>query len=282
MAKKSNVTVIIPCYNDGNFIMEALNSILNQTLKAEKIIIIDDGSDIETREVFKRIKNEEVEVVFQENKGVSSARNKGVSLAKTDYILNLDADDYFESSFIEKAVKVLSENKGIGVVGCFYRRFKGKVLEKEIFKPLGGAVKDFLIKNNGLGTSMYRKVCWEKVSGYDENMLRGYEDWEFWIAVLSHNWKMHILPEVLFNYRIKRNSRDTKASDNFDFELRRFIFSKHKNIFIKYNEFYSQELLRISCELRRNKGVLENSLDFKIGKFLLYPLRFFKRIFKNL
>lgn len=277
MSNKSNVTVIIPCYNDGDFIKQALDSILSQTLKAEHIIVIDDGSDIKTQNILKRINIDEVEIVFQENKGVSNARNKGVSLAKTDYILNLDADDYFEPSFIEKAVEILNKDEEIGVVGCFYRRFKDNTVGEEIFKPLGGCIKDFIIKNNGLGTSMYRKLCWEKVSGYDEQMLKGYEDWEFWIAILRFGWKMHILPEVLFNYRIKPNSRDLTASIDSDFELRKYIFNKHKDVFEAHFDFYSLELLRRNSVLKNNVYKLKNSIEYKIGQRILAPLKFIKR-----
>ena len=103
-----DVTVIIPCFNDGKYVLEALNSIFNQTLQAVKIIIVDDGSNVETQKILKTIYNPNVQIIHQENKGVSNARNTGINLATTDYILTLDADDYFEPSFIEKSVKVLN------------------------------------------------------------------------------------------------------------------------------------------------------------------------------
>lgn len=282
MNTNSNVTVIIPCYNDGKFIVEAVNSILNQTLKAEKIIIIDDGSELETISILKTISQENIEIVFQENKGVCNARNVGINLAKTTYILNLDADDYFEANFIEKAVEIFNNNLNIGVVGCFYRMFKGNVIDKEIIKPLGGTVKNFLVKNNGMSCSMFRKDCWEEVSGYDEKLINGYEDWDFWISILSHKWEMYIIKEELFNYRIKEISRDQKALKDFDFELRQYIFLKHKPIFLDNYEFYALELLRINCNFRREKSVLEKSLNYQIDKVLLFPLRLVNKILKKL
>lgn len=278
MEIKSNVTVIIPCYNDGKYIVEAVNSILNQTLKAEKIIIIDDGSRIETKNILKTITNDNISIVFQENQGVSKARNTGINLAKTDYILTLDADDYFEATFIEKAVLVLNANEIIGVVGCFYKVIKGNVTEKESIKPEGGTVKNFLIKNNGMACCLFRKNCWLEVSGYDEKMSEGYEDWEFWIAILSNNWKMHIIQEDLFNYRLKPISRDTKALKDFDFELRQYIFLKHKTVFLEHYEFYALELLKVSCNFRRKNNFLKSSLNYKIGRILLFPLRSVKRL----
>lgn len=278
MEIKSNVTVIIPCYNDGKYIIQALNSVLNQTLKAERIIIIDDGSDLKTKNVLKTIINDKVEIIFQENKGVSNARNRGINIATTDYILTLDADDYFEPTFIEKSVEILNDNSNTGIVGCYAKLLKYDKVKPEIGKPLGGKARDFLIKNNGLASSMFRKKCWKQVSGYDENMTNGYEDWEFWLSVLQNNWVMIIIPEVQYNYRIKKKSRDTVALQAYDFELREYIFLKHKELYKEHFDFYCTELIRQNSILRNNVNKVNKSIDYKIGKLFLIPMRFFKRI----
>ena len=125
---------------------------------------------------------------------------------------------------------------------------------------------------------MFRKKCWEQVSGYDEKMTNGYEDWEFWIAILSHNWFMHILQEPLFIYRQKTFSRNQKASNFFDFELRKYIYLKHKLIFETHFEFYALELLRQNSVLRMHVAKTKNSKEYEIGRFFLVPFRFLKRI----
>ena len=275
MEIKSNVTVIIPCYNDGKFIIEAVNSILNQTLKADKIIIVDDGSNAETKKVLKNIKHSSVEIVYQGNKGVSNARNTAIALAQTDYILNLDADDYFEPSFIEKAVAVLDNNNQVVAVSTYCRAFNNdKTIE--IIKPLGGKLKDFIVINNGRANSMFLKKSWEAVGGFDEKMHEGYEDWEFWIAILEQEGTMHIIKEVLSHYRIKNTSRDQKALKNHDFELRKYIYLKHKVIYETYLDFYVFQLLIQNSLLRNNMSKVKNSIEFNLGKFILKPFRFFK------
>ena len=276
MNRSSNVTVIIPCYNDGKYILQALESLLNQTLKAERIIIVDDGSNLETKEILGKLHNENIEVVFQDNAGVSKARNYAVNLAKTSFILNLDADDYFEPTFIEKAVTILNANHKIGVVGSYFKTFDATNKKIEIVKPLGGKVENFFIKNNGIASSLYRKECWCQVGGYDESMLNGYEDWEFWISILSNNWDMYIIDEVLFNYRVKKESRDKTAIENFDFDLREYIFKKHINVFLSKEEIYSIRLIKENCRLRRINRNLEESLNFKIGRMVLKSLSLFK------
>lgn len=271
----SNVTAIIPCYNDRKFIIEAVNSILNQTLKADKIIIVDDGSNAETKRILKNIKHSSVEIIYQKNKGVSNARNTAIALAKTDYILNLDADDYYEPTFIAKAVDLLNSNKQLVAVSSYCCRFyKNKTIET--LKPLGGSLKDFIVKNNCSANSMFRKKCWDLVGGFDEKMVAGYEDWEFWIAVLKKGGTIHIMREVLSHYRIKKLSRDQIALKNHDFELRKFIFLKHKEVYEKYLDFYVFQLLQQNSLLRNSIYKIKNSKEQNIGSLLFAPLRFIK------
>jgi len=275
MNSRSNVTVIIPCFNDGKYIIEALQSLYVQTLLPESIIIVDDGSDAETKKVLKNIKYSSVAIIYQENKGVSNARNTAIELAQTDYILNLDADDYFEPSFIEKAVNVLNNNNQVVAVSSYCRAFNNdKTIE--IIKPLGGKVKDFIVINNGRANSMFLKKSWEAVGGFDEKMNDGYEDWEFWIAILEHVGTMYIIKEVLSHYRIKNTSRDQKALKNHDFELRKYIYLKHKVIYETYLDFYVVELLLQNSLLRNSLHKAKNSIEFNLGKSILKPFRFFK------
>jgi len=272
---KNDVTVIIPCYNDGKYILQALQSIYNQTLLPQKIIIVDDGSDKETRTVLTSINNPDIQIIYQSNSGVSAARNHAISLAETQYILNLDADDYFESTFIEKAVDILEKNIKIGVVGCFYNKIKNNKIDREIIKPLGGDIRNFLFKNNGLGTSMYRKQCWDETSGYDENMVNGYEDWDFWISILKNNWDMYIIKEVLFNYRIKNISRDQTAEKKYDYEIRKYIFLKHKELFLDNFEFYALKLLERNSFLNQKNKELKKSKNYRIGTIIINPLKIY-------
>ena len=281
MNENSNVTVVIPCFNDGKYVTEALQSIYNQTSLPEKIIVIDDGSDVETKKVLAKINHPLVQIIFQENQGVSMARNNAIAHSQTDFIVNLDADDYYEPTFIEKGVAILNQFDSIGAVGCFYKILKNNVIQKEVVKPLGGTIANFLIKNNALGTCMFRKKCWEQTGGYDSTMIDGYEDWEFWISVLKNDWQMYILEEPLFVYRIKRESRDKTALSLHDYELRKYIYNKHKDVFLQDADFYILELLRQNALFRNTINKIKMDYDYKIGSTLLKPVRFFKNLLKK-
>ena len=274
---KSSVTVIIPCYNDGQYIVEALESIYNQTVPPEKIIVVDDGSAMETREILRELQNPLLQIVHQDNQGVSVARNKAIQLAETEYILNLDADDYYEPSFIEKALAVLKENQEIGAVSSYNRCFNTEGDTTEIIKPCGGNVRDFIVINNGRSAALFRKECWKTVGGFDEKMRAGYEDWEFWIAITKNNWSVHILPEVLTNYRIKKKSRDTSAIQQHDFELRNYIYSKHKEVYKEHIDFYVSELLRQNSLLRTTIFNVKRSKEYILGQLVLSPIRLIKK-----
>src|SRR5688572_30177035 len=126
----TKVSVIIPCYNLGKFLNEAIESVLSQTLRDYEIIVVNDGStDKETIHIINELKNPLIKVVQTSNQGLSAARNTGIFFSKGDYILPLDADDKIEPSYLEKAVKVLDENENIGIVYCeamFFGEENGK------------------------------------------------------------------------------------------------------------------------------------------------------------
>ncbi len=273
---KSNVTVIIPCYNDEAYIKEAIASVLEQTLLPERVIIVDDGSNASTKAVLKTLNSPLIHIEHQDNKGVCTARNRGIDLAETDYILNLDADDILENGYIEKAKAVLDTDATVGVVASYYNCFNEKGVDPNTIKPLGGGVVNFLVKNNGVSCAMFRKKCWLQVGGFDVNFDKGYEDWDFWISVLSKQWEMSILKMPLFKYRIKTTSRDQDALKHHDFELRKQLFSKHKALYQQYFDTAFLELVWTNGMLKTKIGKLEQSVNYKLGALLLKPIRYIK------
>ncbi|UUF14864.1 MULTISPECIES: glycosyltransferase family 2 protein [Flavobacterium] len=272
------VSVVIPCYNDYKYIHEAINSINNQTHKNVEIIIVDDGSDTITQNVLKEIKQENITIVYQENSGPSAARNTGIKNAKGDYILTLDADDYFDADFISKALNVLSIYNKVGLVSCWIKVFTEKgIIEK--FKPEGGDLK-ILILGNGAsaGSVLFRKQCWADAKGYDENMRKGYEDWEFNISVVKAGWEIVILEEYLFNYRKKIQSRNSQADKLHKYELWKYIYTKHKDLWNTYHELMIDNLFSQMEVLELSSHNLRKTIDYKLGKIILMPLRFIKNL----
>lgn len=262
------VSIIIPCYNDAQYIEQSVNSALNQTYPNTEIIIVDDGSNLETKKVLNTLKHKVDKIISQENQGVCVARNNGIEKTNGNFILVLDSDDYFEPQFIELAYNAIKNNNDIGLVTCFANVIDEKGVYLHISKPTGSGVNEVLYKNNALGSCFFSREVWEKVDGYDINMKNGYEDWEFNISVVKLGYEVEVIKEVLFNYRYKRVSRSTAAIKHQK-EIRKYVFNKHKDIGIrnydKTIDFFLNEIENNKNEILRYK----NSNSFKIGHFFI-------------
>jgi len=224
-------SIIIPCYNYGRFISDAVNSVLSSTFQDFEIIVVNDGStDPYTLKVLNTLKNPRLKIIHQENKGLPAARNAGIKMSKGRYIVCLDADDLIEATYLEKAFWIFETNKKIGVVSSLLQTFGN---ESSIWPP-----EDFLnplrlLKENAIhSASAFRKVCWEQVGGYTET-LKGYEDWEFWIKIIKKGWKIYLIPEILFYYR-KHSGSMLLQSNQYHNQLITFIRNKHPDIFTSH------------------------------------------------
>lgn len=276
--KNPLVTIVISCYNDADYIEQAVSSALNQTYFNKEIIVIDDGSNAETKAVLKKLESKITELITQENQGQSTARNNGIRKAKGEYILNLDSDDFFEISFCEKAIRKFQENEEIAIVTCNVNRFNtsGSI---DIFYPDGGFLNNFLITNCAMGSAMFKKSDWQATNGYDENMRKGFEDWEFYIRLVKEGRSAYVIPELLFNYRVKENSTSTNAN-KIKYELLHYIYIKHRELYTAHFDLLISHLL--SKTQREEKEKIKNTqqIDFRIGKAVLRPLRWIKALLK--
>ena len=272
------VSFIIPCFNDKKFVEQAVNSALNQTYSNTEIIVVDDGSDEKTKDVLKCIEPRLDRLIIQDNQGQSSARNNGIKAARGEWIIVLDSDDYFESTFTEQAFQIISNKNHIKIVTCWGRRITESDKFVQIFKPVGGSISNFICENSAVGNSMFRKSDWEKVGGYDESMKQGFEDWEFYIRLLSSGGIAYVIPEVLFNYRIRKNSTSIRAN-KIKYDLRRYVLNKHQNLYNHHHLIYADYLLKLIEREEYEKLKNLKRLEYRIGQTLLRPLRFVKRIF---
>lgn len=237
------VSVVIPCYNHGQFIDEAVESVLNQTFQDFEITIVNDGStDDYTNKLLENYEKPKTSVYKTINQGQPEARNFGISKSHGEYIVALDADDKLERTYLEKAVKVLDEDihHELGFVNTWLKFYgnKTETLEMSDYDPdtLG-------IKNVVHVSSMFRKECWEKVSGYDVNM-KGYEDWDLWISIVECGYKWKLIPENLFLYRSLQNIETLKSREVHN-DLCEKILLKHKTFFTKNYPYQILERVKI-------------------------------------
>nr|WP_288834187.1 glycosyltransferase [uncultured Flavobacterium sp.] len=268
------ISIIIPCYNDWQYVEEAVNSALNQTYSNIEVIVVDDGSNIETKVVLKRLEPKITKLITQENKGQSTARNVGIREAKGEYILVLDSDDFFEPSFSEEAVRVLSSDNSIKIVTSHLRRFiDDKTID--IFIPSGGDITTFILENGATGSAMFRKSEALAIGGYDEQMRTGFEDWEFYIRLLKDGGITTVLEKTYLNYRIRVDSTTSRANQ-VKVQLLHYIYKKNSMVFLKHIDIYVSSLFGRIEKLEKEKIKLASEKEFKVGLFILKPLRFIK------
>jgi glycosyltransferase involved in cell wall biosynthesis len=273
------VSVIIPCYNQGQYVDEAVDSILNQTFQDVELIVMNDGSTDEfTVEKLKHYNKPKTTVIHTSNQGLPKARNTGIRNGSGEYILALDADDYMGTTFLEKAVPVLDAQPEVGVVACGIQYF-GTTQKRHM--PKGGGVRTFLAQNDIGVPSLFRRVCWEETGGYDENLKQGYQDWNLWIDITKRGWLVHVIPEYLYFYRRTSDSMVTK-SNLMRPGLVKQIVNNHREVFEQYVDDVIYEKEQKILLLKQARKKLQNSKSYKIGQWIAHPFRQLKKLVQSL
>lgn len=272
------VSIIIACYNDP-FVVKAVRSAFEQSYSNKEIIVIDDGSNEETKSGINEVKDMIDILIEQANGGQSVARNNAIKKASGEYILNLDSDDYFEPEFCEKAIKLFQADEEIKIVTCKAQRFS-KRGEIDVFTPRGGGLENFLFSNSALGSSMFKRSHWQDCGGYEEVLpILGFEDWEFYLNILKSGGYAKVLPEVLFHYQVRENSTTARIKDE-KLNKFKFIILKHSGLYKENFELLVDHLInKVEKEMFQTVR-RENSADFKLGRAILKPIRFFRYLFK--
>jgi glycosyltransferase involved in cell wall biosynthesis len=213
--QEMNFTVVIPYFNAEEFVDEAIQSVMNQTLPRVEIILVNDGSDkassLKKLETLKREYKDKITFIDQENKKLPAARNTGVARANSPYLCCLDADDYLEPEYLERAREAFEEDpKGeIGIVTAWVKFFGTR---DEIWKPLEKDKAAFFTDNQIQSASSFRKSAWQTTNGFDESFIQGYEDWDFWVRIVCQGYLWKVIPKVLIHYRIKEMSMVTESN----------------------------------------------------------------------
>jgi len=224
------VSAIVPCHNFGLYIHHTVDSLLSQTPGVNEIIIVDDGSTDEfTLEQLKKYEDHPlVRVIYSENLGPSSARNIGFSHSQGRYLLLCDGDDMFREDFVAKAVTLLDDYPLLGAVSSWTLCF-GEV--DFVWFPMGGSVQNFISSITCPCAGLVRREAWVDSGGFDVSYKIGYEDWDFWLRVTKKGWLIHIIPELLFYYRQKKESRVKNTFQNHDEIYKDQIMQNHPDVF---------------------------------------------------
>ena len=199
---KLKISVVIPCYNQSQYLVECIESVLFQTYKPHEIIVVNDGSTDDTRYV--TMQYPEVKYIEQVNKGLSSARNTGLMNMTGDWFFPLDADD----KILENCLKVVSDtienNSKADVIAPSFKEFG--VRNNEILLMPNPTIEDFKTANRIGYFSAIRKSKLLGIGGYNPKMIWGWEDYDLWFDLLSRGAKIITIPEKLIIYRTKKKN----------------------------------------------------------------------------
>ena len=242
---------------------ECLQSVLAQTFTNWECIIVNDGSTDKTEknaDLWLK-KDSRFKYVFQENSGLSAARNSGISVAAGDWILPLDCDDKISPDYLELAEKYMAQNPGI--IYCNAEYFGARTGKIQL-KPY--SFKSLLTKNLIFCTAFFKKEDWKKTDGYDEKMRHGLEDWDFWISLLKINSSQVIkIPKTCFYYRVKEKSMlgDLLLNGKKLAEIQAYIFQKHANAYLRtFPEFVT--ILNENQDLKYEISLYRNSPPHRV------------------
>ena len=264
-SKPPKITVYITNYNYEKYIVQAIDSVLNQTETDFEILIIDDGSTDESMSLIQVYsKNPKVKIIQQKNKGLTVSNNVALKLAKGKYIMRLDADDFLFKDALEKLSSILDKDSNIGMVfGDYYiideneniiEHFQRHNFNKDVSlldQPAHGAC------------TMFKVECLKQLGGYDETISRQ-DGFELWLRFIEL-YNVNNINEPIFYYRQHGNNLTSKEDELLD--TRTDILKKHATTNNK------RELRGIAVLPIRGSYIDNRSLPFtKIGDTKLIDL----------
>jgi glycosyltransferase involved in cell wall biosynthesis len=264
-ARSATVSVIIPCYNLGQYIDEAVDSVLAQTYQDFEILIVNDGStDPATNARLGAYVRPRTRVfAIPENRGLPGARNLAIAHAQGRYLCALDADDRLDPRYFERAVPILDRRPELTFLSTWLRTFGDEEWE---WTPRQCDLPTLLAECTVNGPSLVRRSAVVAVGGYDEGMREGNEDWDLWLRLVEQGHVGVILPEVLFYYRRRAGSLSTVCMNGpGHLRLMRALVTKHE---AWYRRFLAEVLAHRDRETVRVLGEgdqLERELDARLG-----------------
>jgi glycosyltransferase involved in cell wall biosynthesis len=213
-------SVIIPAYNQGHYLRDAIQSVLGQTREDYEILVIDDGSTDSTSEVARSFDDPRLIYIYQENRGLSGARNTGIRNSHGKYLTFLDSDDLFLPDKLSLLIDKFEHDPDCGLVAgqAIPIDEEGQLLGKLFNTPIPKDPVDLLLGNPlHVGSVMLQHNWQEKVGWFDEG-LRSYEDWDMWLRLGLAGCKTGWVDKPVSYYRFHAHqmtrigSQMTKAS----------------------------------------------------------------------
>lgn len=208
------VSIVISNYNCGRFIAEAVDSALGQSHRPIEVIVVDDGSTDDSRQVLQPYADR-VRIVTQANQGVSGARNEGIRQSRGELVAFLDADDVWHPDKLAKQVPLFA-NPSVGLVYCSieYVDEQGRSLGTNTKGLRGGVLRDIALLREtvvlaGGSTAVVRKSSFGPAGLFDRELSTA-ADWDMWRRIACHD-EVDVVREPLMKYRLRSGSMHRNA-----------------------------------------------------------------------
>lgn len=227
------ISIVIPCFNQAEYLEDCLESAYNQTVSAHEIIVINDGSGDNTQEIAERymfknfpLLDSPVKVIHQVNKGLPSARNTGIMASTGDYILPLDADDMLMENAIEQLTKDIQLTNADIVAPSFIEFGRS---DREVILTQFN-LEDLKVANRLPYFCAIRRSVLVEVGGYNPKMKFGWEDYDLLFDFFKRGKTIAVIQDILVKYRVKEKSMIHEANAHGD-ELWEQIKKNHPSLF---------------------------------------------------
>lgn len=234
------VSVVIPCFEQGRWVEGAVRSVFEQDFESWEIVLVDDGStDEETVAVLDRLGEwPRIRLLRQENRGLPGARNAGISAARGEFVVTLDADDELLPEYVSTLLSAIEGDPGAGFAHCWAVLF-GDVFGMWATRPFNPFWQR--LSNGVLQCVLMRRAAWESAGGYDETMRKGHEDWDMWMRLDAAGWGQVRVPRPLYRYRKHGVSMSVESEADFE-EAAGRISARHPALYRR------SELERLKAE----------------------------------
>lgn len=276
------VSIIIPCYNAGRYLPDAVQSALAQTYANVEVVITDDASsDAATAAEVRRILDRDcrISAVFHErNQGLAAARNSAIRASRGEFILPLDADDKVQPTFLERTVPLLREQPQVGVVYTDSETF-GCERARHYAGPFELA-KALAMQTFGC-TVLFRRCDYDATGGYSSECY-GLEQWDLLLSLLELGRTAAYVPEPLFLYRQHAEGSMTDESQRRRPDTLRRLVERHFSLFAEHWQqvlYYKDQqisgLLQMNRQLSRWQAKVVRTLAYRCysGVKRLWPRR---------
>lgn len=270
---KPQISVVVTCYNYGNFVAECLDSLQKQTFSDFEVIVVDDGStDKSAEQIYPYLKDRRFRYIKQKNGGQANAKNRGIKESKAELIAFLDADDQWEPKKLEKQIPLFSRQE----VGVVYSRAshidaEGRPLPMvspgRYLQPRRGRVTDFLLMDNfvSFSSSVVRRSCIEQFDGFNESLKMGI-DWDLWLRI-STKYQFDFVDLPLLIYRMGHAGQMSK-----NLEERQRCSDKIMHTFLmRFPEYVKKAVLRRAWAYTyMNRGEYHAKRNFSVALHYYY------------